>query len=129
MSSSEDGEDLIAAFKKGEKVKSIAPSSKSGSDDDLIATFKKGGAMKSITTSPQPTTRKALCVRVLPVRNKEEYIFYEPKDEVVEIVREFSRRGIFNYEVKLLGNKTREVSAILAAVIPRGKVKAVASIE
>jgi hypothetical protein len=57
-------------------------------------------------------TRRALCVRVEPIDDKEEYVYYEPKDEVEGILREFSRRkgGDLLYEVRLFGDKTKQVS-------------------
>jgi hypothetical protein len=58
--------------------------------------------------SPPKRSRLAAVV-VPPVRNRHEYVYYEPKDEVESVVREFSKRGDMRYEVTLFGGKTKEV--------------------
>lgn len=49
-------------------------------------------------------------MRVKPVEDKEEYVYYEPKDEVEGILREFSRKGAMIYEVRLVGDRIKQVS-------------------
>jgi len=55
-------------------------------------------------------TRKAICVRAKPLVDRSEYIYYEPKEEVEGIIREFSSRGDMLYEVRLFGDRTKQVS-------------------
>lgn len=54
--------------------------------------------------------RRLLHIRPKPVRNKHEYTYYEPQDEVESIVREFTRKGDIIYKVRLAAGGTREVS-------------------
>lgn len=66
---------------------------------------------RNVTSQPDtPTTRKAICVRAKPLDDRSEYVYYEPKDEVEGILREFSRRGDMIYEVRLFGDRTKQVS-------------------
>ena len=69
------------------------------------------GAEEVAPRAQSPKTRRALCVRVKPVKKKDEYVYFEPKDEVEGILREFSKKGDMLYEVRLFGDKTKHVSA------------------
>ena len=77
-----------------------------------------GGSARSVETQDRssrapsrPRTRRALCVRVKPIEKKDEYVYYEAKDEVEGILREFSKKGDMFYEVRLFGDRTKQVSA------------------
>jgi hypothetical protein len=48
------------------------------------------------------------------VKNRNEYTYYEPQDEVEAIVREFKKNDDLAYEVKLVGAGTKEVSDAIA---------------
>jgi hypothetical protein len=56
-----------------------------------------------------PKVRRLLQIRPSPVRNRNEYTYYEPRDEVESIVREFTTKGRVMYMVKLEGGATKEV--------------------
>jgi hypothetical protein len=45
------------------------------------------------------------------VRNLGEYKYYEPKEEINHIVREYQRKGGIMYEVALTTGEIRRVSA------------------
>ena len=112
MSSDEDTAALMAAFKKNgaAKPKSNAswmqpeaqPPKQVSSGDESI-----------IHIQTPPTRRRLLCVRIPPVKiNRAEYTYYEPKDEVQCIMREFSERnGDMSYQVRLIGNQVKQVSS------------------
>ena len=44
------------------------------------------------------------------MRNRQEYTYFEPKDEVESILREFTTKGRVMYKVILEGGATKEVS-------------------
>jgi hypothetical protein len=112
MSSDEDSSALMAAFKKSADPKTVlqprtsqpvsSPQPPSEDREDI-----EHGTAKVIRPSQ---ARKALCVRVKPVENKEEYTYYEPRDEIVEIMREFPKNGELLYQVRLFGGITKQVS-------------------
>jgi hypothetical protein len=56
-----------------------------------------------------PKVRRLLQIRPSPVRNRNEYTYYEPRDEVESIVREFTTKGRVMYMVKLEGGAIKEV--------------------
>ena len=64
-----------------------------------------------INAEPPPKVRRLLQIRPKPIANKEEYTYYEPKEEVESIVKESIKRGNdIAYVVKLVGGTTKEVS-------------------
>ena len=63
-----------------------------------------------VNAEPPPKVRRVLHVRPEPVRNRDEYTYYEPKDEVESIIKETTKKGDIIYEVKLVGGGMREVS-------------------
>jgi hypothetical protein len=113
MSSDEDGAELMAAFKRNGARKSAQPPTNAPSS--TVA----GDSTSEPTPTPEdrieshdpPIPRRALCVRVKPVDNESEYVYYEPTEEVEEVIREFSRKGEVLYDVRLLGGVTKQVSA------------------
>lgn len=113
MSSEGDGAELMAAFKKGAtrnlianppEVVSPGPGLSQESEEDIEA--------DTIQVAPPIERRRLKCVRISPVRNREGYTFFEPEDEIQEIVRSFGKRGETLYEVRLRGDKTKQVSEI-----------------
>jgi hypothetical protein len=118
MSSDEDGAKLMAAFKKSagpkaiprkttplEKARTPAPA------EESIATHNSEFERSRSREQPTLKTRRALCVRVSPVLDRDQYTYFEPEDEVGEIIREFSRRGDILYDVRLLSGTSKQVSA------------------
>jgi hypothetical protein len=63
-----------------------------------------------INAESPPKVRRLLHIRPKPIRNKHEYVYYEPQDEVESIVREFTWKGDIVYKVQLAAGGTREVS-------------------
>jgi hypothetical protein len=115
MSSDDDPADLLAAFKRNESNPSIpaAPPRRKEASVSPEMVVEESSARGQEKTSPHKassTRMVAVAVRVPPVRNREEYTYYEPKDEVEQIRREYSRRGKMMYEVKLTDGKLEQVS-------------------
>lgn len=68
-----------------------------------------------INTGPPPKVRRLLQICPKPIANKEEYAYYEPKEEVESIVKESTKRGNnIAYVVRLVGGETKEVSEAAA---------------
>jgi hypothetical protein len=114
MSSDEDGAELMAAFKrKGARKAAPPPRTEVEAtpvEDAVSEHTAEAEAEKELTPKPL-ATRRAICVRVKPVSNGEEYVYYDPVEEVEEIVNEYSHKGDMLYEVKLVGNIQKQVSA------------------
>lgn len=62
--------------------------------------------------SQKPIVRKAVAVtiRTRPPQELADFTYYEPKEEVVRIVREATRRGDLVYEVAFANGKKKQVS-------------------
>lgn len=110
MSSEEDGAQLMAAFKKKSKREPSAV---------VHPTFTpRRAASDALPPAPIAFTpvnrpapkRELISVRVSPVRDRQQYEYYAPEDEVEEIVREYVKQGEMMYEVRLVGGKSRQVS-------------------
>lgn len=135
MSSDEDATQLMAAFKKGGMIKTGATKSRSTSAaaPSRRSTPRRSPARRSPPTKrtsiavesflsessseedavhaePPPKVRRVLHVRASPVRNREEYTYYEPQDEVRHVVREVTHKGEVMFDVKLVGGGTKQVS-------------------
>ena len=54
--------------------------------------------------------RRVLQIRPSPVRNRKEYTYFEPQDEVESILREITTKSRVMYKVRLEGGATKEVS-------------------
>ncbi|KAF2130237.1 hypothetical protein P153DRAFT_430497 [Dothidotthia symphoricarpi CBS 119687] len=118
MSSEEDGVDLMAAFKKGgrksTRSSTAAPPELSKrasfSPGDFFSDQSSGGDDDTIQVVLPAATRRAVCVRVRPVQDKDEYTYYEPQDEVERILRESNRGKELMYTVRLVGDQTKEIT-------------------
>ncbi|KAF2874432.1 PHD/FYVE-zinc-finger like domain-containing protein [Massariosphaeria phaeospora] len=107
MSSDEDGADLMAAFKRtaigapprGRRQTSFSPGD-----------FVSGESSGEDTRVAPDSMRKLVAVKAPPVRNRHQYTYYEPKDAVERILREFQKRGELMYEVKLTDGRTEQVN-------------------
>ncbi|KAF2830729.1 hypothetical protein CC86DRAFT_343714 [Ophiobolus disseminans] len=121
MSSDEDGSQLMAAFKGGGRNAAPPKVAKQPtlSPADLMSEHSSEAEVDT-PRSEKPTTRRALCVRVEPVDKKDEYVFYEPKDEVEGILREFSKKREVLYEVRLFGDNTKQITLKELLVLPGG---------
>ncbi|ORY14692.1 PHD/FYVE-zinc-finger like domain-domain-containing protein [Clohesyomyces aquaticus] len=130
MSSDEDGVDLMATFQKCAKghppATRAAPSKPSGpprrhappprnvpTRATLQSSFSPGMFVSDESSGaeePQKVIRKAVAVRVEPVRNRREYTYIPVTESVDKILREYTHRGDLLYEVKLSGGGTKTVS-------------------
>ena len=132
MSSDEDVNQLLAAFKKsstttpGANARTSATSSRHSIPRH--SPVQRSPAKKSTPALPKnssldsysaedvasekspPKVRRLLYIRPKPLKNKDEYVYYEPQDEVDSVIHESTRRGAVTYEVKLVGGETRKVS-------------------
>lgn len=117
MSSEEDSARLIANFKKRGGRNAAPPRTPAPSAFSPGAFISGNSTLGDDDASPArsvPRTRRAICVRPKPIANKEEYTYIEPRDEVDGILREFNgRKGEMLYEVRLFGDKTKQVSEII----------------
>jgi hypothetical protein len=114
MSSDEDGATLMAAFKQnGHRKAAQLPSRQRISKSPDVAMSERSATVDGSVSLPEEVhlPRRAICVRVKPVHDREEFTFYEPQEEIEDIIREFKRRGDMHYEVRLFGDTTKEVSA------------------
>lgn len=135
MSSDEDATQLMAAFRKGPITKTGANEFKSASaaSPSRRSTPRRSPARPSLArkrasiavesflsdsssevnvahAESPPKVRRVLHVRASPVRDRDEYTYYEPKDEVESIVQEITTKGQVMFEVKLAGGGTTQVS-------------------
>lgn len=119
-SDEEDVVNLIAAFQKGPRKLSLRGRSRpSFSPGNFISSGDEDHASQSSPAQP----RKAVAVVVSPVRNREEYTYYEPREAVQNILREFTHKGDLMYEVKLSDGNTREVSeSAISAITSVGEI-------
>lgn len=146
MSSEDDATTLMAAFKRRRTTKtgashttstSAAPSSRRSTPrrsppraslakkrtsiavENLLSGSSAGEDITNAESPPK--VRRLQHVRTSPVRNKSEYTYYEPQDEVERIIRErTARTGDMTYEVKLVGGHTKQVSEA-ASILQLGR--------
>ena len=115
MSSDEDGAALMAAFKKNgaggrpsiqSKAKRVSLPPRLASEPSTIA--ESEDAMED---AAPPTPRRAVGV-IIPIKHikKNDYTYYEPTDEVEEVLREYSKRGDMMYEVRSSESGIKQVS-------------------
>ncbi|KAF2020910.1 hypothetical protein BU24DRAFT_10762 [Aaosphaeria arxii CBS 175.79] len=112
---SSDDELDIASFQRNGTRKRSPPARKSASvspgmffSDESSVTEEDTKNEKKKDSIDRP--RKLVAVKVTPVRNREEYTYYEPEEEVHSILREYKRKGVLMYEVKLLDGKHHKVT-------------------
>lgn len=145
MSSDDDATLLMAAFRKGVTSKagaatqpksttSAAPSSSplpSRRSLSRTSPAKKrtpiavGNVLSSSSSDEHvtnaaspPKVQRLHHVRTSPVRNRSEYTYYEPQDEVDKIIQERTRRGgQITYKVTLVGGRTKEVSEATSSTL------------
>ncbi|KAF3051769.1 hypothetical protein E8E11_010546 [Didymella keratinophila] len=146
MSSDDDAAQLMAAFRKGGATRSgaTAPKSASGTPAPRRSTPRRSPARREppkrrasiavenflsesssgedvINAESPPKVRRLLHVRPKPIANKDEYTYYEPRDEVESIVKESTTRGNdVAYVVKLVGGETKEINFDELLELPGG---------
>lgn len=113
MSSDEDIPALMAAFKKGRRKEKQASPGPTTQPSPLPVSYASGSPPESPENidviCPLPPRRLAH-IRVSPVRSKHEYTYYEPEEEVMEILDESSKRGEMLYRIRLVDSTEKEVS-------------------
>lgn len=102
----------MASFKKGSRA---APSPKrkeaSVSPGMFFSDDSSVGDEDTTSWSAENIERRvAIAVRAAPVKNREEYTYYEPKDGVDQILREYRRKGGFMYKAQMSNGQTQQVS-------------------
>ncbi|KAF2465544.1 uncharacterized protein BDR25DRAFT_346076 [Lindgomyces ingoldianus] len=128
MSSSDDGAELMATFKSmSRKHNAATPSRKqpSMSPGLFISDESSTGGKETAIQMARPlkhVTRKAVAVQVTPVQNRKEYTYYEPKDSVEQILREYTRKGDLLFEVKLSDGTEKTLSFEELLVIENGSI-------
>lgn len=111
MSSDDDGAGLMASFKRSGQSAAPHRQQASFSPTDFFSDVSSDAENPAMTESSTHTNRRvAIAVRVSPLRDLDEYTYYEPKDEVERIVREFQRKGETLYEVTLSTGQSQKVS-------------------
>ena len=104
LSSDEDGINHIESFKKGAESQirnrpTCSPAS------DRFSQEKKIGLQRT----PQ-APRKLIAVQVPPVLNRDQYIYYDGRDTVQRVRREFEERGELQYDIELVDGTQKQVS-------------------
>jgi len=121
MSSEDDETQLMAAFKVGGRKPNAIPSRTTvqpSISPEAFISDEDSPAESSVRRDASPKTRRAVCVRASPVRNKSQYTYYEPEEKPARIIRSLTRRGKTLYEVELGNYTVREVSEIVAEQTP-----------
>lgn len=115
MSSDDDGAHLMAAFKRKGARKSAPPPTaevEATPVEDSLSDHAVEAEAERGPTPKLPATRKAVCVRVKPVSNRDDYVYYKPAEEVQEIVKQYAKKGEILYEVKLVSDISKQVSLV-----------------
>jgi hypothetical protein len=112
MSSDEDSAQLMAAFKTAGSRKAAPPATTQTShlvedseSEDTLETEEGHSRVQAPSTS-----RRVLCVRAEPPNRRDEFVYYEPSQEVEEILRSYPGKKML-YDVKMLDKTTKQVSA------------------
>lgn len=100
LTSDEDEADLMALFKKGPK---IPPREKKARSQT---------ATRDSSERKAQVSQKLAGVEVPPVQNRSEYIYYDGKNAVQRIRREFEKRGELFYDVELVDGTYKQVSKL-----------------
>jgi len=127
-SSDEDGADLMASFKKD--AKRTTPTRSENQPSFSPSNFISDQSSGDDTSKPSQNARQIFkAVVVSPIRNKHEYIYWEPRDDVQSILREYTKRGETMYEIKLTGGASKQVSCSSSNSIWHKKAKMVANVK
>ncbi|KAF2749588.1 hypothetical protein M011DRAFT_420044 [Sporormia fimetaria CBS 119925] len=121
-SEEEDGAALMAAFQKkrpsaapnppqpvapAQRNTSLSPGDFFSDDDSSAAPAPRAASRPA---SSRSSTRVAVAVQVRPPRNLDDYVYYEPREEVRRIIREYNRKGQLMYEVELEAGQRKQIS-------------------
>jgi len=114
MSSEEDGADLMASFQMGARPSAKAKTSPGTTKQPSFSpgafvSEQSSGEYGAQSRAPRASVRKVVAVKATPVRNRSQYKYYEPKETVESILREYRKRGNLMFEVKLTGGVKKQV--------------------
>lgn len=111
MSSDGETTDLMASFKKGaiRAPRQRDQRQSSFSPGNFISGESSGDAGWHSQRS-RPITRKAVAVRASPVRDRSQYVYFDPQNNVERISRKYQESGNSMYEIKLSTGQTKQVS-------------------
>lgn len=107
MSSDEDGAALMASFKSGRPRAPSLKKKQAFSPSNFVSD--QSSADEVAPQRTRPVRRKAVAVKVPPIRNKHEYTYYPPQEEVARILREFDKHGQLMYEVRMIDGVKKQV--------------------
>ncbi|KAH7135393.1 PHD/FYVE-zinc-finger like domain-containing protein [Dendryphion nanum] len=112
---SSDGSIDISSFQREGNNKAPPPPNHTASvspgmffSDDSSSGEELANGQRKLTAHSK--SRTLISIRPKPLKDRDKYIYYEPRDEVVRILKEWSRKGIIIYEVKLADGKTRQAT-------------------
>ncbi|KAL5118562.1 hypothetical protein ACEQ8H_003577 [Pleosporales sp. CAS-2024a] len=123
MSSDEDATQLMAAFQKDGRKSPSPPTHRPKSPSTDRAVSEQPSNTEKTEASPhpaKPTIRRVLEVRAKPVANRDDYVYFEPADEVAEIVTESSENDELFYDVILIGGTTKKITFEELLELPGG---------
>ncbi|KAJ4359716.1 uncharacterized protein N0V89_000272 [Didymosphaeria variabile] len=104
IASDEDGLELMASFKKGANGEARGRKARSQindrdfPDEEVVSQRAEG--------APQ----RLLAVRVPPVHDRDEYIYYDGEAAVERVQREFEKRGELMYDVEFIDGRHKQVT-------------------
>jgi chromodomain-helicase-DNA-binding protein 4 len=106
---------LMAAFRKNTR-KNTAAISTASTPRTRTRTRTRTLTPTRTSSSPLPSPpqqsrpRKLVGVFPSPVKHRDDYVYYEPIDNVAAIIREFTKRGDIMYQVNMSSGTSTQVS-------------------
>jgi chromodomain-helicase-DNA-binding protein 4 len=104
IKSDEDEHDLLALFKKG------ATSQMRGQKARAPASGRDSSDQAKVHQPTKQAPRTLAAVRVPPVRNRGQYIYYDGQEAVRRVRREFEKSGESVYDIELVDGTHKQVS-------------------
>jgi chromodomain-helicase-DNA-binding protein 4 len=104
---------LMAAFKKntGKRTDAVSTTSTPRTRTRTRTRTPTPTRTSSPPSPPQRSRpRKLVGVFPSPVKNRDDYVYYEPVDNVAAIIREFTKRGDIMYQVNMSSGTSTQVS-------------------
>ncbi|KAJ4295425.1 hypothetical protein N0V90_007437 [Kalmusia sp. IMI 367209] len=105
--SDEDGASLMAFFKAGAKDKARRQMSFLPTN---VVSDQDSASEEARSQRSQRAPQKLISIRVEPVRNRHEYIYYEPQESVQNVRREYQKKGQLMFEVELDSGTLKQVT-------------------
>ena len=115
--SDEDEIDLMASFKKGAKGQTRRPNarslSKRSSDQE--------SADEEVNNLQAP--QRLVAVQVPPVRNRNQYMYYDGQEAVQRVNRGFEKRGELMYAIELVDGTKKQVRYLRRCAVPNSSCR------